>query len=106
MSESERNKRRKRHAAIRAEVAQEEAEAAEAEAFEQAGILDVPLHLRITRELDSDLRRRAALEHIPTSALVRKLLTQAINQFSINNWTEQKITEIARRVAREEIYNA
>jgi len=57
--------------AVREEYADEEAEAAE-----NAAALDVPLSLRITRELDGQLRRRAAAEQIPTSALVRRLLSQ------------------------------
>ncbi len=105
MRESERAVRRKRHAAIRAEIAQEEAEAAESEAFEQAGALDVPLHLRITRQLDTELRQRAAIEHIPTSALVRRLLSQALRQSRIKDWTEHQIAAIARRVAREELHS-
>ncbi|MGH3565479.1 MAG: hypothetical protein ACRDRH_05505 [Pseudonocardia sp.] len=57
--------RHARHDAILAEVAQEEAEAAEADIAEKAGALDMPLHLRIDRELDAQLPRRAAAEHIP-----------------------------------------
>lgn len=64
-TEEARAARRARHEVILAEVAQEEAEAAEAEIAEQAGTLDMPLHLRIDRELDAQLRRRAAAEHIP-----------------------------------------
>lgn len=69
-NEDARAARRARHAEIRAEVASEEAETAEAEAAENAGTLDVSLHLRITRGLDAELRERAAAEQIPTSALV------------------------------------
>lgn len=105
MTNNERDARRVRHAAIRAEVALEEAEAAEAEAAEQAGMLDVPLHLRITHALDADLRQRAASEHIPMSALIRRLLQQALHQSPSSEWTEQRITEIARRVAREELHS-
>lgn len=67
--------RRARHTAIRDETAQEEAEAAES-----ATTLDVPLHLRIDRQLDEQLRQRAAAEQIPTSALVRRLLRQAAHE--------------------------
>jgi hypothetical protein len=94
--------RRARHAAIRAEVAQEEAEAAEVEAAENAIALDVPLHLRIDRQLDARLRRLAAAEHIPTSALVRRLLRQA-TEHRTEPFTTADIEQIARRVAREEI---
>lgn len=72
--------RRSRHEAIRAEVAEEEAEAANAEVAEKAGTLDVPLHLRIDRELDAQLRQRAAAAQIPTSVMVRRLLRQAVHE--------------------------
>ncbi|HEV8558607.1 MAG TPA: hypothetical protein VGR06_19740 [Actinophytocola sp.] len=90
--------RRARHAAIRAEVADEETEAAE-----NAAALDVSLHLRISQSLDTELRKRAAAEHIPTSALVRRLLTQAVHQRDTGALTAAEVEEIARRVAREEL---
>lgn len=93
--------RRSRHEAIRAEVAEEEAEAAEV--AEKAGTLDVPLHLRIDRELDAQLRRRAAAAQIPTSAMVRRLLRQAVREPRHEEHTAAEIEEIARHVAREEI---
>lgn len=102
----ERAARRKRHAAIRAEVAQEEAEAAEVEAAENATSLDVPLHLRIDRQLDAQLRQRAASEHIPTSALVRRILRQSAHEYRSHSPTAAEVEEIARRVAREEIRQA
>ena len=49
-TDGDRESRRARHHAIRAEVAQEEAEAAQAEVTEKAASLDVPLHLRIVRD--------------------------------------------------------
>ncbi len=94
--------RRARHVAIRAEVAQEEAEAAEVEAAENANALDVPLHLRIDRQLDARLRELAAADHIPTSALVRRLLRQAI-EHRTGSLTTADVEQIARRIAREEI---
>lgn len=45
--------------AIREEYAEEEAEAAEAEIAERSAALDVPLNLRITKDLDARLRRQA-----------------------------------------------
>lgn len=87
--------------AIRAEYADEEAEAAEIEAAENAAALDVPLSLRITRDLDSELRRRAAAEQIPTSALVRRLLNQSVHGPSAPVLTVEQVEEIARRVAHE-----
>ena len=63
--------------AVRAEYAEEEAEAAEREAAENAAALEVSLSLRITRELDLALKRRAAQEQVSPSALIRRLLRQA-----------------------------
>lgn len=98
-----RDARRARHRAIRAEVAQEESAAAEADVTERAAALDVPLHLRIDRELDAQLRRQAAEAHVPTSALVRRLLRQAV-QAPREQLTEDDVESIARRVAREELH--
>jgi hypothetical protein len=95
--------RRRRHAAIRAEVAEEEAEAIEAEIAEKAGVLDVPLHLRIDRELDAQLREQAAQAQIPTSALVRRLLREALQGQRRDSPSVSEIEQIARRIAREEI---
>lgn len=100
-----RDARRARHHAIRAEVAQEETDAAETEVVERAAALDVPLHLRIDRELDARLRRQAAEAHVPTSALVRRLLRQAV-QTPPAQLTEADVEGIARRVAREELRRA
>lgn len=97
--------RRARHHAIRAEVAQEAAETAQEEIVEKAAALDVPLHLRIDRELDAQLRRQAAEAHIPTSALVRRLLRQAVHE-PREQLTAADVESIARRVAREELHRA
>ena len=102
-TEQQRAARRRRHAAIRAEIAEEEAEAIEAEIAEKAGALEVPLHLRIDRELDHQLRQRAAEAQIPTSALVRRLLREAIEGQRRESPTLAQVEEIARRVAREEL---
>ena len=48
--------------AVRAEYAEDEAEAAEREAAENAAALEVSLSRRITRELDLALKRWAACE--------------------------------------------
>jgi len=92
-----------RHAAIRAVVAQDEMEAVESDVAEKGGALDVPMHLRIDRELDVELRRRAADEHVPTSALVRRLLRQAVGEPVRENLTAAEVEAIARWVAREEL---
>lgn len=91
--------RRVRHEAIRVEVA---AEAAEAEASEKTNALDVPMHLRIDSDLDEQLRQRASGEGIPTSALVRRLLRQAMQHGSAV-LSQADVEDIARRVAREEL---
>ena len=98
-----RSARRARHAAIRAEVAQEEAEVTEAEAAERAGALEVPLHLRITRDLDAQLRQEAEREEIPTSALVRRLLAQALREREQVGLTHAQVEDVARRVVLEEL---
>lgn len=104
-TEKSRIARRARHEAILAEVAQEEAEAAEADIAEKSSALDMPLHLRIDRELDAQLRQRAAAEHIPTSALVRRLLRQAVHERRPGGLTAAEVEDIARRVAREELHD-
>ena len=95
--------RRARHKAILSQVAQEETEAVEAEISDKASTLDVPLHLRIDRELDAQLRRQAAAAQVPTSALVRRLLRQAVNEHA-DGLTAAEVEAIARRVAREELH--
>jgi len=87
--------------AVRAEYAEEEAEAAEREAAENAAALEVSLSLRITRELDLALKRRAAQEQISPSALIRRLLRQATAGRNEPVLTVQQVEEIARRVIRE-----
>ena len=87
--------------AVRAEYAEEEAEAAEREAAENAAALEVSLSLRITRELDLALKRRAAQEQISPSALIRRLLWQATAGRNEPVLTVQQVEEIARRVMRD-----
>ncbi len=84
------------------ETTVEEAEAAEAEAGEKTAALDEPMHLRIDKDLDERLRQRASGEGIPTSALVRRLLRQAMQQGSAA-LSQADVEDIARRVAREEL---
>ena len=87
--------------AVRAEYAEEEAEAAEAEVAEQRAALDIPLNLRIDRDLDTELKRRAAAAQIPTSALVRRILRHAVHETGIPALTVEQVEEIARRVVAE-----
>ncbi len=87
--------------AVRAEYAEEEAEAAEREEAENAAALEVSLSLRITRELDLALKRRAAQEQVSPSALIRRLLRQAVAGGDEPVLTVEQVEEIARRVMRE-----
>ena len=87
--------------AIRAEYADEEAEEAEAEAAERAAALEVPLNLRIDKKLDAQLKQRAAAVQIPTSALVRRVLRQAMREPDAPVLTEERVEAIARRVLAE-----
>jgi predicted HicB family RNase H-like nuclease len=102
MTEQDRDKRVDAEVrAIRAEYADEEAEAAEAEAAERAAVLEVPLNLRIDKQLDARLKQRAAAAQIPTSALVRRLLRQAMREPDAPVLTEEQVEAIARRVLAE-----
>jgi hypothetical protein len=87
--------------AAREEYAEEEAEAAELEAAQNAAALDVTLSLRINHDLDSELRRRAAVEEVSPSALVRRLLRHALQENATPALTVEQVEEIARRVVRE-----
>src|SRR6478609_2064448 len=82
-------------------VREEYAEAAELEAAEKAAALDVSMALRITRELDEALKRRAAEEQISPAALVRRLLRQGLGDPSNRVLTSKQVEEIARRVMRD-----
>lgn len=103
MTNDDQKARRARHQAILAQVADEEAEAGEAEALERRGALEVPIHLRIDRELDRYLRERATTEGIPTSALVRRILRAAAHDEHTTGLSASEVEIIARRVAHEEI---
>jgi predicted HicB family RNase H-like nuclease len=86
---------------VREEYAEEEAEAAEIEAAENTAALDVAFSLRITKELDAQLRQRAAAEQLPPSALVRRLLRDALRGAVAPVLTVEQVEQIARRVMRE-----
>ena len=102
MSEDERSARIEAEVqAIRAEYAEEEAESAEAEIAERNAALDVALNLRIDRVLDEQLKRQAAAAQIPTSALVRRLLRQAVQDSGASVLTVEQVEAIARRVVAE-----
>jgi predicted DNA binding CopG/RHH family protein len=89
---------RVRRDAIRAEYAAEEAESAEAEAVENEQAV---VSVRVPASLAEALKAKAATEHIPTSALVRRLLTQAVQEPPATALTIEQVEEIARRVFRE-----
>jgi predicted DNA binding CopG/RHH family protein len=89
---------RARRDAIRAEYAAEEADAAEAEAVESEQAV---VSVRVPASLAEALKTKAASEHIPTSALVRRLLTHAVAEPSATALTVEQVEEIARRVFRE-----
>lgn len=87
-----------RHARTREDLAEEEAEAIVAEIAENE---QTSLSLRVPASLSAALKARAEAEHIPTSALVRRLLTQALEQSSAPPLTVEQVELIARRVFRE-----
>ena len=99
MTDPETEARRARHAALRAEYAEEEAAAAAEEIAENE---QAALSLRVPTVLADALKTQAAKEHIPTSALVRRILTQAMEQPSGPALTVAQVEEIARRVCRDE----
>ena len=94
-------------ATLHDEYAEEEAEATEIETTQRMATLDVPLNLRISRALDSALRKRAKQQNIPVSTLVRRLLADGLEQPATGGPLDvQAIEAIARRVVREELANA
>jgi predicted DNA binding CopG/RHH family protein len=89
---------RARRDAIRAEYMDEEAEAAEAEALENSQVV---LSVRVSTALAETLKMRAAEQHVPTSALIRRILTRAVREGTEPVLTVEQVEEIARRVVRE-----
>lgn len=87
--------------AIRAEYAAEEAENAEAEALENE---QTTLSVRVPTHLAETLKAHAGAEHIPTSALVRRILTQAVHRGEHSPViTAEEVERIARRVVDERL---
>ncbi|MGH3501094.1 MAG: ribbon-helix-helix protein, CopG family [Nocardioidaceae bacterium] len=103
MTNKDQNPQRVAHEvdAIRDEYADEEAEAAEAEVAERNAALEIPLNLRIDKDLDTQLRHQAAAAQIPVSALVRRLLREAITHPETQSLTIEQVEQIARRVLSE-----
>lgn len=94
---------RARRDAIRAEYAEEEAEAAAAEGLEkEQGEEQAVLSVRVPAHLLAGLKSRAATEHIPTSALVRRILSRALD-YGVEGsvMTVSEVERIARRVVEE-----
>lgn len=89
---------RARRDAIRAEYAEEEAEAAEIEAIENEQTV---MSVRVPVALAEKLKARAAKEHIPASALIRSILIRAVEAAPAPELTVDQVEEIARRVFRE-----
>ncbi|HEX4395319.1 MAG TPA: ribbon-helix-helix protein, CopG family [Mycobacterium sp.] len=89
---------RARRDAIRAEYAAEEAESSEAEAVENEQAV---VSVRVPASLAEALKATAAKEHIPTSALVRRLLTQVVQERPATALNVEQVEEMARRVFRE-----
>ncbi|MGH3856970.1 MAG: hypothetical protein ACRDR6_26510 [Pseudonocardiaceae bacterium] len=87
--------------AVREEYREEEEEAAEIEVAENAAALDVAFSLRITHDLDTQLRARAAAAQVSPSALVRRLLRDALRGGASTALTVEQVEQIARRVLRE-----
>ena len=89
---------RARREAIRAEYLDEEAEANEVEALENDQAV---LSVRVPAALAETLKARAAQEHVPTSALIRRILARAVQEGTEPVLTVKQVEEIARRVMRE-----
>jgi predicted HicB family RNase H-like nuclease len=89
---------RLRAADAREAVIEDEAEAIAAEIAENQ---QTALSLRVPASLSAALKTRAEAEQIPTSALVRRILTQAMQQSTPPVLTVEQVEEIARRVYRE-----
>jgi predicted DNA binding CopG/RHH family protein len=85
-------------AEIRAQVAEEEAEAIAEEIAENK---ETALSVRVPESLSRALKQRARAERLPVSALVRRLLTDAVHEPPAATLTVEQVEEIARRVARE-----
>lgn len=59
------------------------------------------LSVRVPDSLSRALKQRARAEHVPVSALVRRLLSEAVHESPAAPLTVEQVEEIARRVARE-----
>jgi predicted DNA binding CopG/RHH family protein len=89
---------RRRRDTIRAEYAAEEADAAEAEAVEAEQAV---LSVRVPAQLAETLKARAAEEHIPVSAFVRRVLSRGVLEPTQPALTVEQVEQIARRIVLE-----
>jgi hypothetical protein len=89
---------RARRDTIRAEYLDEEAEAGEAEALENDQTV---LSVRVPAALAETLKARAAAEHLPTSALIRRILARALREGAQPVLTVEQVENIARRIMRK-----
>lgn len=87
-----------RHVRLREGVAEEEAEAIATETAENE---QAALSLRVPTSLMAELKARADAGQIPTSVLVRRLLTDALHTPTAPVLTVKQVEQIARRVYRE-----
>src|SRR5882757_3415015 len=85
----------------RAEIRAQLAEEAEAIAEEIVENKETALSVRVPESLSRALKQRARAEHVPVSALVRRLLADAVHAPPTATLTVEQVEEIARRVARE-----
>ncbi len=90
---------RARRDAIRTEYAAEDAENAEADASENDQTV---VSVRVPVRLAESLKARAAAEAIPTSTLIRRILTRSINDPDQPVLTIAQVEEIARRVMHDQ----
>jgi len=89
---------RARRDAIHAEYLDEEAEADDAEAVENdQGVLSV----RVPAVLAETLKARATQEHVPTSALIRRIFARTVQEDTEPVLTVEQVEEIARRFFRK-----
>lgn len=95
-----RRERMLRHARSRQNHAEEEADAVAADIAENE---QSALSLRVPSSLAAALKARAAAEQIPTSALVRRILAQAVQRSDAPVLTVEQVEQIARRVYRESV---
>jgi predicted DNA binding CopG/RHH family protein len=91
-----------RHARSREDLAEEEADAIAADIADNE---QTALSLRVPTSLSVALKARAAAERIPTSALVRRILTQALaahpSASALTADQIEQVEQIARRIYRE-----